>query len=141
MSDLGRVRSIRILKPSTRKKGGYVALSIRQNGCSSSTKVVHRLVAEAFIPNPEGKPDVAHRNGIRTQNDVENLRWSTELENSFDRVAHGTHGFKLTLDQASEIKRLHFNGELSRKQIAEKFGVSLTMVTLIINGKRWKVAT
>ena len=68
----------KILKPIL-KKNGYV-----QFGLSYKNKVVaklhHRLLAEAFIPNPENKPTVNHKNGIHSDNRIENLEWATQKE-------------------------------------------------------------
>lgn len=59
-----------------KRKDGYLRVSL--NKCPQS---VHRLVAKAFIPNPENKPQVNHKNGIPTCNDISNLEWATGREN------------------------------------------------------------
>lgn len=140
VSDRGQVRSYRELKPARRKKDGYVSVSLRRDG-TSTTKTVHRLMAEAFIPNPDEKPDVAHGNGVRHQNEIGNLRWATELENASDRVSHGTHGLKLTPEKVAEMRQLHANGGVTQTQLAQKFGVSDSLVSGIVNGKKWRIVS
>ncbi|MBR2558635.1 MAG: NUMOD4 motif-containing HNH endonuclease [Methanobrevibacter sp.] len=61
--------------------GGYYITSLTKNGTHNVVSV-HRLVAKAFITNPENKPFVDHLNTIKTDNRAENLRWCTREENN-----------------------------------------------------------
>ena len=86
VSNGGNVRrGGRVLKPGRGNK--YPIVQLGRN----NKKYVHRLVALAFIPNPDNKPQVDHINRIRTDNRVENLRWATKSENQINvptRVEH-----------------------------------------------------
>lgn len=70
----------------TEKWCGYYEVSLYKNG-KREHKSIHRLVAEAFIPNPQNKQCVDHINGIRNDNKVENLRWCTQQENNSFELA------------------------------------------------------
>lgn len=110
VSNLGRVRSLGnagnnrpglILKPKI-DKGGYLTIpSMRNNeGRLKSTKV-HRLVAQAFIPNPDFKPQVNHVDGDKQNNRVDNLEWCTHSENTL-------HSYRIGLQKSNgrgEIKK------------------------------------
>lgn len=78
---------------------GYENLSLRKEGENRKTFIAHRLVALAFIPNPENKSDVNHKNGIRNDNRVENLEWCTVSDNHkhayrvLGRIAPGKNKF------------------------------------------------
>lgn len=89
VSNLGRVKSFkgkseRILKPGLNAKG-YLGVNLYKNSKPKNIRV-HRLVARAFIPNQENKPEVNHIDEDKTNNTVSNLEWTTGKENN----NHGT---------------------------------------------------
>lgn len=92
VSNLGRVRTIKtglIRKPvkGTTCKDYWLMMLWKDN--KQSTHLVHRLVAKAFIPNPDNKPEVNHKDSNRENNIVTNLEWVTSSENKKHALLHG----------------------------------------------------
>lgn len=123
---------------------GYAQLGIRMNDGSRKFFVVHRLVAAAFIPNPENKPHINHIDGNKLNNHVHNLEWCTPKEN----MAHAANVLGrgvgdnssvrvISSVQAKEICRLLELGH-TNYEIAEVMNVTLGIVTTIRSGKCWK---
>lgn len=103
VSSEGRIRNTktgRVLKFG-KTKTGYLQVVLYKDRKAKYFKV-HRLVASIFIPNPENKPQVNHINGIKTDNRVENLEWSTNSENQ--KHAYRT-GLKFRSDGAGSPKQ------------------------------------
>ena len=99
VSNTGQIRGPRKLLRPGADGGGYLAVNLCKNGTQTLTKD-HRIVACAFIPNPEQKREVDHINRDRTDNRVENLQWSTKRENMLntyrhDRKQYGIYWVKL----------------------------------------------
>ena len=92
ISNYGNVRSLK--KDAFLMKGGYLKgykiINLWKNGTGKMFRV-HRLVAAAFIPNPENKPCIDHIDGNRTNNHADNLRWVTAKENSNNYNAPNTY--------------------------------------------------
>lgn len=148
VSSYGRVRNRktgRIRATFPKGKWGHRKVTLIRNGAQGRKGgdkkdfVVHRLVAQAFVPNPDGLPEVRHRNGIAWDNTATNLVWGTTADNRGDMALHctgqGAHGSqaKITWD---DVRWLELSG-LSDARAAKVLGVSRELVRDIRSGKRW----
>ena len=123
---------------------GYRRLCLSYCGESRGFDV-HRLVAEAFLPNPDTKPQVNHKDGNKANNHVSNLEWVTGSENTLHALNKHlspqigeSHSFaKLTRAQVIEIKNRLAAGE-QQKSIAKDYPVTRRTVSDIKTGRKWK---
>lgn len=101
------------------QKNGYLAVVLR-NG-HSKTFLVHRLVANAFIPNPENKPQIDHIDGNKQNNYVDNLRWVTAAENAANPlwVKHSKNISQDTREKMSYKHKGHIVTPETRKKISD----------------------
>ena len=140
------VRNNKFLKRMTFPSGyEYVHLC---NG-KGKTKLfrVHRLVAEAFIPNPDNSPEVNHKDGNKQNNSVDKLEWCTNLENIQHSVKTGLRNAKgennpsakLTAKDVENIRKEYVpnSKEFGTVALARKYGVSNVMIGKIIRYECW----
>lgn len=148
ISDDGNVLSLRtgrFLKPITMgSKYLYVHLC---NGKKTRLKRIHRLVAEAFIPNPNNLPQVNHIDGNKRNCSASNLEWCSPKQNMlhamnnglFDPVGENNPSAKLTAEQVEQIRAEYVPKSKTHGTVAlgRKYGVSNVMIGKIVNNKNW----
>lgn len=157
VSNHGRVRSVthvagngktyqgKILKPII-TKSGYVNICLTTgNDESRITKRVHRLVADAFVENPDDKDEINHKDGNKENNRAENLEWVTRSENeqhAYDnnlvKVLKGSEKplSKLDEEDIRNIRKEYEDGCL-QIELAERYGVARQTISSIVNRKAW----
>ena len=121
---------------------GYIVIQLRNNKKQHKT-FIHRLVALAFIPNPENKPEVNHKNGIKHDNRLENLEWNTKKENGNHAALLGLTNkgekngrCKLNTEKVIQIRQLLQKG-VPQLEIATIYNVSRTNISAIKVGDSW----
>lgn len=99
---------------------------------------VHRVIATAFLPNPNKCREVNHKDGNKLNNSANNLEWVTPRQNQLHAINSGLRPeLKLDIDKAKEIRRLYATGLYTQRRLAQQFNISKTLVSDIINNKRW----
>lgn len=142
VSNLGNVR--RKGKANNLKgrihRDGYMLLVLCVN-CKGKSFQVHRLVASAFIVNRKNREQVNHKNGIKSDNRLENLEWATRSENAIHAHKIGliprANNSKISKSDAIDIKLNCGKAGLDRKHFAKKYNISVANVGYIITVKRW----
>lgn len=158
ISNLGRVKSVsRKIGTCYRKerirslsltKDGYVKLRLSYCG-KDVTMRVHRLVAEAFIPNSNNKETVNHKDGNKLNNCVDNLEWADRSEQmyhayklSLKKSVQGAENTqsKLTDEQVKEIRKsyVRYSKEFGTVALAKKFNVTNRVIGLIVRNLSYK---
>jgi hypothetical protein len=138
-----RIRKGRILVQSIKSNGYYmVQLSVYSK---EKLHTVHRLLALAFIPNPEKHPLVNHINGDRTDNRLENLEWCTHSHNITEgfkyRSKHSINNHpihKLTTKDILAIRAKYIPRIYTMPMLSKEYGVMETTIDNIIKRKTWK---
>lgn len=127
----------RIRKPQHNHKG-YQMLRI-----GGVNYTIHRLVAQKYVPNPENKPQVNHKDGDKDNNCYTNLEWVTNQENRNHAIKNGFHKrgeqcsySKLDWEKVNYIRE---HTEISSKEIAKMFDISPSHIRAIRQNKWWKV--
>ena len=138
VSNLGKVRNIksgRVLKTSL-NNNGYLRLFLCENN-KRKHLYLHRIIATAFIDNPDGNPCVNHIDENKLNNDLSNLEWCTERENAI----HGTRTKRVAEKLSQKVIQLDLNDNIlnvfkSMRQAERETGIDATSISACCNGKR-----
>jgi len=122
--------------------------TIRKDGCHTvwldgKLQYVHRLVAETYLPNPSNKRTVNHKDGNRSNNNVENLEWMTIAENLNHARVNKLWGKniidkrKLTDEQAQQIRNKYKPRKYTYQKLADEYNVSYRTIKDIVSNKSY----
>lgn len=129
----------KIKKQHLNKFLGYLYVTFTDKNNKTVNKRVNRIVAEIFIPNPENKPEVNHKNTIKTNNFFLNLEWNTSLENTTNifKNGHPAKRVKLKLEDIPLIKELYKTGNYTYAQLGEIYGTKRKAIMRAVLGQTW----
>ena len=122
------------MTPNATNSKGYLRVHI-----GNRHYAVHRLVALAFIDNPENLPQVNHKDGDKHNNSVSNLEWCTNVENKRHAVQNNLISSKVSPDDARSIRSMYTTGKYTYADIGALYGLSYSMVGYIVRGDSWRI--
>lgn len=139
VSNLPRVLSLKRGKEYFKKqwidKDGYYRVTLYRNGVSKNIPV-HRLVAKAFIPNPDNLPEVNHKDENKLNDKLENLEWCTQKYNA----NYGTANERRSLKHKKKVGKFDLKGNLLQVYTGiidlEKEGFNHSTVSAVCRGRR-----
>ena len=109
--------------------------------------MLHRIIAETFVRNPENKPEINHKDGDKRNNRADNLEWVTRRENDAHarntglmRTARGSQkvkSAKLDEKKVAKIKSHIRNKTTTQRNLAKQFGVTESLISMIKSGGIW----
>ena len=149
VSSYGRIKSLKynIIRKSHKDKDGYLNIVLYDNEANRKNFKVHRLVAQAFIPNEKDLPQVNHKNGRKRMNFIWNLEWVSNRTNIIHARDHGLRNktMKINRDRALELCILIAKSK-STEYILNEFGIHnkttrkeyIKRISGIRRGKIWK---
>ncbi len=114
---------VKLMKPY-KTKCGYLRLSLNFKKLERKNFLVHRLVAITYLPNPENKPFLNHKDGNKTNNSVSNLEWCTNAENVSHAYINGLMDRRLSKSEAMEV----FLSKETYKKLSEKFNLTQSCI-------------
>ncbi len=135
VSSLGRVRHIGGKPRKFQVVRGYVYVGVWHNGKYRNVRV-HRLIANAFVPNPQNKPYVNHIDGNKANNNANNLEWCTASENETHKQR--VLGKKTTPPNKTKVVKCIETGKVyfSIKEASEELCINYRHIGEVANGKR-----
>lgn len=126
-------------------KEGYYSCVLYNNERKKAYLLVHRVVAQNFISKTEEQIQVNHKNGVKTDNRVENLEWVTRkenidhsIENGLTKIGSDSTSSKLKDNQVLEIRELFSSQKYSYSELGRMFNVDGAGIGRIIRGETWK---
>lgn len=144
ISNFGMVKSVRyntnkILSVIHNTITGYNSVGLCYKN-RRETMYIHRAIALAFIENPTNKPHINHKNGVRDDNDINNLEWVTSSENhkhKYDVLGYKQHRRKHTEEEVLKIRGMYRNSKISQIKLVEIFNSNKATINKILKNKAY----